>query len=135
MPNIKIGVYGTLRLGGSLHPYYLKDSTYLKTVSLPGYVMCTFRPNGIKGSIVTFPIVFQTNNKEDKITVDIFDTTLETYYTIVAIEPLQYYRTSIRNIDGTDCYMWIGRWSEELEDLFDVKIPNGDWLEYAQKYN
>lgn len=122
---VHIAVYGTLRLGGRLNPYYLSEAEHLMTTEISGFKMYhTFH--------IGFPVVFATGNSEDKVTVDVFKAPRAAALNIAAMEPSAVYKTKVVEIEGQNCIMWVGHTDKEyLTKTFDEPVPNGDWIMYT----
>lgn len=121
-PEIKGGLYafyGSLRKGQYNYTRTgLPKETYIKTVQIEGYEMY---------SLGAFPLVVQSSNKKDVITVDLFAIANENLQRgIHLMEIGAGYERIAHTIDGKDYYLYVySRANKGLQ-----RVTSGDWAEW-----
>lgn len=111
--------YGSLRKGQYNYTRTgLPKETYIKTVQIEGYEMY---------SLGAFPLVVQSSNKKDVITVDLFAIANENLQRgIHLMEIGAGYERIAHNIDGKDYYLYAySRANKGLQ-----RVTSGDWAEW-----
>lgn len=114
--------YGSLRKGQyNYERTGLPKETYIKTVQIEGYEMY---------SLGAFPLVVQSSNKKDVITVDLFAiANVDLQRGIHLMEIGAGYERITHNIDGKDYYLYVySRANKGLQ-----RVTSGDWAEWQAK--
>lgn len=115
---IDILVYGSLRKGEYNNPYF--NMEYVKTFELPGFKMY---------SLGYYPGIKESNKKTDKIVVDHFRVTPESFRRITNMELSAGYSLKKVNVNNKDYWIYIYNGYVNEED----RVKDGDWCKYRRK--
>lgn len=111
----KVATYGTLRKGGRLSKYYMTEDQYVETTTLDGYQLF---------DLGSYPCAVYTGNKDDVMTVDIWDVSDAQFQAMKSMEESAGYATKYIQ-DNMAIFLFT--------KPYGTHIPSGDYLTHISQ--
>lgn len=118
----RVAVYGTLRLGGHLHPHWLADARHVAVTTTPGRLW-EVHPHG------GYPVArFGARFHPSRVTVDVFDVDADAWAAVSRMERGAGYAIDRIHLRGVGDVLVFG-WPEGRRT--GPPVDGGDWLAHT----